>query len=180
MDQLEYRENVLTTGNTELAATFVLFGGALRTNLPLEWVDEFPSKAAYLAFRRAPTRNPPVTKITFNFEPTGFSAQAVMAAFSTPFRYAELQFAQLVSDTLKTLGATPEQLSALMVSHSAAVAAASQETLKARRYLHGLMHNVPEEAKWYRVLSPERGIFARFGHTAPDEEIADLLSAIET
>lgn len=171
MPTVAYREQILTTSNTKLASVLVMFGGRLRKVLPLEWIDEWPDKAAFITWRK--TQEPkPKTTVFFNFEPAGLDARAITEAFEAKF--AEEEFTNLLNDS--PMG---EDLRAkLLAAHSKAVASNARETLAAREYLMSMMRAVPETAKWNRVRGVGKGQFAQFGKQATKETIFEYLSKI--
>ena len=176
--EIAYREQILTTSNTKLAAVLMMFGARLRKMLPLEWIDEFSDRAAFIAawdcakhqLRDAAKR--PKTTVFFNFEPDGIDARAITKAFGS--ETAEEEFTRLLNDS-----AIDEQTRArLLAAHSSAVAANAREALLAREYLISLMRAVPESAKWNQVRGSGKGSFARFGKGATKETIVEQLSKI--
>jgi len=169
--QLAYHEQILTTSNTKLASVLMMFGARLRKVLPLEWIDEWPDKAAFIAWRKTQEPKPKAT-VFFNFEPAGLDARAIAEAFESKF--AEEEFTNLLNDS----GMSEETRAKLLAAHSKAVAANSRETLTAREYLMGMMRAVPETAKWNRVRGKGKGQFAQFGKQATKETIAEYLSKI--
>ncbi len=171
MQTLAYHEQILTTSNTKLASVLVMFGGRLRKTLPLEWIDEWPDKSAFIAWRREQSPKPKTT-VFFNFEPAGLDARAITDAFESEF--AEEEFTNLLNDS----GMAEETRAKLLAAHSKAVAANARETLAAREYLMNMMRAVPETAKWNRVRGAGKGQFAQFGKQATRETIAEYLSKI--
>jgi hypothetical protein len=172
MAESAYREHLFTTDNTKLAAVFLVFGAPLRKQLPLEWVEEYPSKEAYIDSLRNPMHQPRRV-VTFNFEVKGVNVEAIAESFNS--QTAEDKFVDLV----RSSGLDDAAINKILEAHSRAVGSACREALDAREYLIKHMKAFPDTAKWIQVRGRGRGQVVRFGFVTSKEMRQDLLSKIE-
>jgi hypothetical protein len=167
-----YTEQIFTTDNTKLAAVLLTFGAKLCRHMPLEWVNVFKDRAAYIESRRNPNYKSKVN-VTFNFDFKSADVKAIAEAYHAETN--EEKFTELVRGS----GLDETLANDLLKLHSMAVASACRESLEAREYLVGLMKAVPDSAKWNHVHGTGRGQFARFGRNASKETVADMLDKIK-
>jgi hypothetical protein len=168
-----YTEKILRIPDRNRAAALLAFGAHLQSHLPLEWVEEFESKAAYLAWRKDRT-NPklqPQVVVTLNFVPDEINAKEITEAYEA--EGAEDRFLAQV----KGLGLEDAVLQEVLALHSRALVSVVREALDSREWLIERMAQCPENAKWIRVKStgPLCGLF---GKLASAEKIADVLDSI--
>ena len=169
MQNLSYQESLISTKNTKLAATLMVFGFQLRRHQPLEWNNEFASKELYFRSLKEHAIRP-VAKVSWNFENSGTDPRAVFSAFAG--KQADKDFDALVEAEVPETSRLN-----LKAAHSAVIAQACREVLEHREFLVRLLHEIPEGAKWIVVWN-ERGQFARFGNNASVETRTELLSRI--
>src|SRR5882762_3482224 len=81
MQSLSYQESLISTTNTKLAATLMVFGFQLKRHQPFEWNNEFASKELFFRSRKEHAIRP-VAKVSWNFENNGTDPRAVFSAFS--------------------------------------------------------------------------------------------------
>lgn len=172
MSEVGYAESLFTTDNTKLAAVFLMFGAPLRKHLPLEWVEEYPSKEAYVASLSNPMQQPKRI-VTFNFETAGVNVEAIAQSFNN--QDAGEKFVELV----RSSGLDSKAIDKILEAHSQAVGSACREALEAREYLIQRMKSFPNTAKWIQVRGKGRGQLARFGYVTSKEMRQDLLSKID-
>ncbi len=150
-------------------------GAKLQSHLPLEWVEEFPSKAAFLAWRR--DRNNPALQpeiiVTLNFIPEGVNAKEIAKIYDEDDNGADAAFIAEASN----LGLPGPALEKLLAMHSRAMVSSMHEALDYREWLIARMAQCPETGKWIRVRStgPLCGLF---GKLASSDKIADVLNSI--
>ena len=166
-----YTEQIFTTDNTKLAAVLLTFGAKLCRHMPLEWVNIFPNRAAYIESRRNPAYKSKAV-VTFNIDLLSTNVKAIAEAYHGETN--EDKFTSLVNGS----GLDSALVAELLKLHSFAVASACREALEAREYLVSLMKQVPDSAKWNHVKGAGAGRFARFGRNASKETIAGLLEKI--
>src|ERR1700747_2408883 len=166
-----YTEQIFTTENTKLAPGFLWLGAQRVRHMPLEWVNYFPRRSAYIESRRNPAYKSKVV-VTFNIDLLSTNVKAIAEAYHA--KSSEDKFTQLVNGS----GLDSALATELLKLHSMAVASACREALEAREYLIGLMKAVPDSAKWNHVRGTGAGQFARFGRNASKETIAGLLEKI--
>lgn len=173
MEQNGVIERLLVTDNTKMAAVLLTFGAHLRRHQPLNWTNEFESKEAFLAYRRNPQNTKPRMTVSFNFEPDGVDAKAVIGA------YEGSGAEDIFNGAISALGLDPGKVERLLALHSKAVVQACREALDAREYLiKEHMSKYPESAKVIRVKGKGKGQSAMFGAQASKETIAEQLSKI--
>src|SRR6266478_2361224 len=143
MQSLSYQESLISTKNTKLAATLMVFGFQLKRHQPFEWNNEFASKELYFRSRKEHAIRP-TAKVSWNFENSGTDPRAVFTAFSS--KDADKEFDALVEAEV------PEPIRLkLKAAHSAVLAQACREALEHREFLVRLLHQIPEDAKWTLV-----------------------------
>jgi hypothetical protein len=167
-----YYESIFTTDNTKLAAVFLTFGAPLRKHLPLEWVEEYPSKEAYIDALRNPMHQPKRI-VSFNFVTEGVNVDAIAESYND--QNAQEKFVKLVRES----GLDPKVIDKILEAHSRAVGSACREALEAREYLIQRIKTFPNTAKWIQVRGKGKGQLARFGYITSKEMRADLLSKID-
>ena len=168
MDNGDYKEEVLQTSNTKLAAVFLLFGARLRKENPLVWCDEHQSREAFL--RKAKPR----TKVTFNFENGGIPATQILKAYEKDLSslYASLESA------LATM--SEAQRNAVRDAVSRVIARACREVLEKREFLIELIKSMPEDSKWDQIHAGNgsRIPFVRMGKQCSPEVRAHYLAKL--
>jgi hypothetical protein len=168
-----YTERILRIPDRNRAAALLAFGAQLQSHLPLEWVEEFPSKAAFLAWRRD-RQNPklqPQVIVTLNFIPDQVNAKEIVEAYAD--EGAEDAFLAYI----KSLGLADEVLAKVLGFHSRAIVSVVHQALDSREWLIERMAQCPETAKWIRVKS-DGPLCGLFGKLAPPEKIAEVLNSI--
>jgi len=170
MENVPYRDEILATTNTKLAAILLVFGGKLRQRLPLEWNDVHESKDSFLDNLEDPRACRPKTQISFNFE-ANRALKEVVSAYQA--QNAEEEFATLMNSfPLKA------SMAEIMVAHSRAVAQACRQALEAREFLVQLIRSMPENSKWDVIQGNGAGETVRLGKRSSDELRAEYLSKI--
>jgi hypothetical protein len=169
-----HTERLLVTDNTKLAAVLLTFGAQLRRHQPLTWVNVFESVNAFLAYRRNKGASKPKVNVSFNFEPDGVAARAIIETFGSK-KSAEDGFTVLLQST----GLDSELVKKLLAAHSMAMVQACREALEAREYLvKEHMKKFPESAKVNQVQGKGKGEMAMFGTQASQQTIAEQLNRI--
>lgn len=173
MAEVGYAEHIFTTDNKQLAAVCLTFGAPIRKNLPLEWVDEYPSKDAYIASLYPGSTVKPKRIITFNFVTEGVNVEAIAQSFYS--EAAQDKFVELVRGS----GLDPKRIEKILQAHSLALGSACREALAAWEYVLERERRFPDGAKWIQVRGKGRGEVVRFGYGTSKEMREDLLSKID-
>lgn len=182
MQNVEYTESIVSTTNTKLTATLMVFGCRLRHKLPLEWNDEFIDKESYLKFLENPKAKDrqPKTKVQFNLEQTSHIKRMIEVFSSeTPAAETQIMFEDALSEFLKERGvsiATPE-FEKLKELFSIVLIQACREALENREFLVKLIMSMPETAKW-DCIKGEGKTFVKIGKHSSNALRAEFLAKI--
>jgi hypothetical protein len=175
MDSNGAVERLLIVGGDDAinqAAVLLLFGAQLRTHMPLDWFEIFPSKQAYFAYVQHRGNESEIV-IRFNFKPDGVDAKAVFAAYET--KGAE----DTLREALRSVGLDSGAVARLLELHSRALVQAAREALEWREWLvKERIKTFPERAKMVEVTGEKKGTFARFSKFATKETRMELLNKI--
>ena len=170
---LNYQEAALTTTDTKFAAVLLVFGYQLKRHNPIVWKNEFSSKAQYLAWKQAPSReNAPTEKADWNFEiGDPRKSQWLFSGFTSKDADKKLQAA------LERLIADPKDRNGVAYLIDACMAQACREVLERREFLIRLLKSVPRDAQWV-VVKNDTGQVAMFGLNASIETQTEYLSLL--
>lgn len=178
---LPYREEVLTTSNTNLAATLLGFGLQLKKHNPTFVAQEYK----HADLKRGWKDPKPPTRVFFNFVRNDLSG-AIAAAFGSETAddefeayLAELGKPQVISgengeEAIGPPGLSPNQIQKLRGLHSAALSAGARQIFEKREFLLSLINATPKEARW-AVIRRSPTSFTLFPLTAKSETLAKLI-----
>ena len=163
-----YRDEVLTTNNTKLAAVLLVFGARLRRHLPLEWVDLHETREGVLKYLEGANGSKPKPCVTWNIENT-VPARQIIKAYEKDLGdlYAELEAAIEAG-----------QKDAIKDACSRVIARACRDALDKRQYLVDILKSVPQNAKYDEVHNGSKTPFVKIGKNASAELRAALLSKL--
>ena len=163
-----YRDEVLTTNNTKLAAVLLVFGAKLRRHLPLEWVDLHETREGFLKHLEGANGSKPKQWVTWNIENT-IPARQIIEAYEKDLGnlYAELEAAIEAG-----------QKDAIKDACSRVIARACRDALDKRQYLVDILKSVPQNAKYDEVHNGSKTPFVKIGKNASAELRAALLSKL--
>jgi hypothetical protein len=170
---LNYQEQSLTTTDTKFAAALLVFGYKLKQHNPITWKNEFGSKAQYLAWKKAPSReNAPTEKADWNFE-VGDSQKTQWLFKGFNSQDAD----QTLAEVLTRLVPDSKDRNGLNYLIDACMAQACREVLERREFLIRLLKSVPRDAQWM-VVKNDTGQVAMFGVNASIETQTEYLSLL--
>jgi hypothetical protein len=166
MNLAGYREEVLTTSNTNLAATLLGFGLQLQKHNPTFVAQEYKHADLKRGFKDPK----PPTRVFFNFIRNDLS-NAIAAAFGS--ETADNDFEAYLAE-LGREGLEPGKVQKLRGLHSAALSAGARQIFEKREFLLTLVHKTPKEARW-AVIRRSPTSFTIFPLTATPETLAKLI-----
>jgi hypothetical protein len=166
--ELPINESHLTTSNTKLAATLLVFGFRLRKTDPLYWTEHYQkAEIDRLGWRDAPM----TPRCYFNFDINGAAPREIATAFEG--KNADTAFL----DYLNRLDLPDKEKSQLAALHSNAVSQGCREAMEQREYLVRVIKDMPEDAKW-QVVHGEGKAHVTFGKNASLETKIKLLAKL--
>jgi len=166
--QSNYKEEVLTTSNTKLAAVLLVFGAKLRRHLPLEWVDLHETREGFLKYLQNPNSSKPRQCVVWNFENT-VPARQIVDAY-------EKDLAGLNSELEAAI--ETGQKDAIKDACSRVIARACRDALDKRQYLIDILKSVPQSAKYDEVHNGAKVPFVKIGKNSSPELRAQMLSKL--
>jgi hypothetical protein len=163
---------VITTCNTKLAATFLVFGYLLRKTDPMYWIDNYQAAdVERYGLKKAPFKS----RCYYNLVPRNASdvqaAKGIGAAWTSENGQDMLN---AYVDGLTKL--TPAERYQLLFFCSVLVAEGCRDALRKRQWLIEQIKEIPEEAHWVRVWSDK--LFVTFGRNASLETKTQLLGRL--
>lgn len=167
-----YNEAILSTDNTRLAATLLVFKAALLRNCPLEWVDIHRSRESFLRNLEHP-ENPdyqPKPKVTFNFYEGSVPGREIVKAFETELDQLQKEF------ELTYVNLPEGQRREIEGAVSRLIARACHEVLLRREELVRLIKRVPHNSKFDQISSGK--ILVRLGKNSSPELRSRYLSKL--
>ena len=168
MVELPIHDSRLTTSNTKLAATLLVFGFKLRKTDPLYWTEHYQkADIDRLGWRDAPMQ----PRCSFNFDVTGVAPREIAAAFES--HHSDTEFL----DYLNSLSLPDNEKRKLAAFHSNAVAQGCREVMEQREYLVKVIKDMPEEAKW-QVVHGRGKAHVTFGKNASLQTKVQMLSRL--
>jgi hypothetical protein len=170
----EYREEVLTTTNTKLAAVLLLFGARLKKQIPLDWTYVHESRENFLRHLENRNGSKPKARVTFNFENGTVPAAEIVKAYEKDI--ASLQHA--LEQAINSL--TDREKAAVRDAVSGIIARSCREVLEKREFLVDLIKSMPENSKWDEVYVGDgsRTPFVKMGRNSSQELRAKYLSKL--
>ena len=168
MVQSNYKEEILTTSNTKLAAVLLVFGAKLRRHLPLEWVDLHETREGFLKNLQNPSASKPKQCVVWNFENT-VPARQIVDAY-------EADLADLHTELEAAIDTG--QKDAIKDACSRVIARACRDALDKRQYLVDILKSVPQSAKYDEVHNGSKVPFVKIGKNSSPELRAQLLSRL--
>jgi hypothetical protein len=169
-----YREEVLSTTNTKLAAVLLLFGARLRHKVPLDYSYVHESRKNFIQHKKNENVSRPKKRVAFNFENGTLPAREIVKAFEGDIEslQAELEIA---------IESVPEhQKNLIRDIISKITARLCREVLEKREFLVNLINSVPEDSKWdvVQVGDGSTTPFVKMGKNSSPELRARMLSKL--
>ena len=174
MENNGYREEVLSTTNTKLAAVFMAFGARLRRQAPLDWSYIHDSRENFLRNLEDRRVAKPKPRVTFNFENGTVPAAQIATAYQQDLEVLNAELEKVL------LPLAERQKQAVRDALSRLLARACREALEKREFLVELLKSVPENAKWDEVYVGDgsRTPFIKLGRNSSPELRAEYLSKL--
>ena len=174
MDNNGYREEVLATTNTKLAAVLLVFGAKLRKQVPLDWSYIHESRESFLRYLENPKVSKPKPRVTFNFENGQIPAAEIIKAFEEDFESLQIK----LEEALEPLNNI--QKNVVHDAISKVMARICREVLEKREFLINLINSIPENSKWdeVHVGDGSKTPFVKMGKNSSPELRSRMLSKL--